>query len=221
MGLPERIVEWLGRCLLPVAAFLMCVASPLGVVAIAQSPDQGVATTNPMWVKVCSKPQAGATGGAGSICLDAHHERLDRQTGMVLVSVAIRRLPNFDDPLLMVMVPLGMAIKPGLELKFDDSADAIRVDYSTCHFAGCTAETVATDELISKMKSGRKMTVTAVSQVGRSLLFPVPLDGFTKAYTGTPIDMEMYKANRRELIRRLREPLYSQDQLRSTASAMR
>ncbi len=47
------------------------------------------------------------------LCL-THHERLDGNTGMVLVSAAIREIKGQPKKSLMIMVPLGMAIPPGI-----------------------------------------------------------------------------------------------------------
>lgn len=170
--------------------------------------QNGIATTNPLWVKLCSQ----AANASNQVCLLAHHERLDKITGMVLVSAAIRKIPDFDKQLLVIMVPLGMAIRPGLTIKFDKEEKGIQVPYATCHFAGCTAEMIATDEIIQKMKSGTKMSVTAINQNGKPLLFPVPLTGFTKTYLGPAIDMKKYSQERQALINQLREPRYSTDQ---------
>ena len=73
-----------------------------------------------MWVKLCEKAPVFTKDKDGKdireekgICL-THHERLDGNTGMVLVSAAIRQVEGQDKQHLMVMVPLGMALQPGL-----------------------------------------------------------------------------------------------------------
>lgn len=207
----------LSVALLCAAAFFCALTVPQKVRA---QETEGVTTTKPLWVKLCSNV-AGANASLSSansrVCLEAHHERLDRQTGMVLVSVGIRKVQNMDKPLLLIMVPLGMAIKPGLEIKFDSEAKGMQVPFATCHFAGCTAEIVATPDIIQKMKSGRTMTVGAVNHVGRRLVFPVPLNGFTKAYDGPAGDLAQFTEERRTLIKRLREPLYSLDRMVPTS----
>ena len=96
-----------------------------------------------------------------NICL-THHERLDGNTGMVLVSAAVRadRGPGQAD--FMVMVPLGMllpagharrdlpqgAVGEGAEEREDrrdqDSEGRSSSSYTLCHPAGCTAEMEAT-----------------------------------------------------------------------------
>src|SRR5262249_49416391 len=71
------------------------------------------------WVKLCEKATAVKADKEGkeekkdiSICL-THHERLDGNTGMVLVSAAVRQIEGQDKQHFMVMVPLGVLLQPG------------------------------------------------------------------------------------------------------------
>ncbi|HRQ28105.1 MAG TPA: invasion protein, partial [Hyphomicrobium sp.] len=74
------------------------------------------------WVKLCEKSPLVRREKEGDevkevkeekdICL-THHERLDGNSGMVLVSAAIRQVEGSEHEHLMIMVPLGMAIPPG------------------------------------------------------------------------------------------------------------
>ena len=132
-----------------------------------------------------------------NICL-THHERLDGNTGMVLVSAAIREVEGQDKKSLMVMVPLGMALPPGLRAavytkdqwaqaakneKIDEKTlKPIELKYSLCHAAGCTAEVEATAEIIEQMKTGGGIMVIAMNAGAQPIGFPVPLDGFSEAY---------------------------------------
>jgi invasion protein IalB len=72
------------------------------------------------WVKLCEKANAVTKYKEGNeerkevkICL-THHERLDANSGMVLVSAAVRQIDGQDKQHFMVMVPLDMQIRPGL-----------------------------------------------------------------------------------------------------------
>ena len=72
------------------------------------------------WVKLCEKAPLVKKDKDGkdvkeekNLCL-THHERLDGNTGMVLVSAAIRQIEGQEKQSLMIMVPLGMAIPPGV-----------------------------------------------------------------------------------------------------------
>jgi invasion protein IalB len=174
------------------------------------------------WVKLCEKSPIVIRDKDGkpsreqrNICL-THHERLDGTTGLVLVSAALRQVEGEEKQHLMVMVPLGMAIAPGLRAtiynadlwekiqkneKFDDSKlEAIKFNYTLCHPAGCTAEIEATSQLIDSFKSGAGVMVLAINAQGQVVAFPVPLTGFKDALDGQPIDNEKYSEARKALM---------------------
>src|SRR5690606_21621595 len=126
------------------------------------------------WVKLCEKAQLAHRDKEGkqvreekNICL-THHERLDGNTGMLHVSAAIRHVEGVDKEHLMIMVPLGMAIPPGVRAAVytpeqwkkaqedekinEKELSPISLNYTLCHPAGCTAETEASKELVESMK---------------------------------------------------------------------
>ena len=179
------------------------------------------------WVKLCEKSPIVLPDKEGklsremrTICL-THHERLDGNTGMVLVSAALRQVEGEDKQHLMVMVPLGMAIGPGLRAtiynaeqwdkvqkseKFDDTKlEPIKFNYTLCHPAGCTAELEATKELIDGFKAGAGIIVLAINAQRQVVAFPVPLTGFTDALAGQPIDNEKYSEARKALMTQIAE----------------
>jgi invasion protein IalB len=187
--------------------------------AAAPAADQKAA---PSWVKLCEKAPFVGKDKDGkdlnvqkSICL-THHERLDAASGMVLVSAAIRDIEGAEKKHLMVMLPLGMALPPGMQAgiypkamwdevqagkKVDDSKlTPIKLTYTLCHAAGCTAETEATAEVIKEVSGGAGMIVYAVNGNGAPVAFPVPLNGFTEALAGAPADNAAYAEQRRKLL---------------------
>ena len=179
------------------------------------------------WVKLCEKAPIVVRDKEGKpsretrdICL-THHERLDGNTGLVLVSAALRQVEGEEKNHLMVMVPLGMAIGPGLRAtiydaeqwdkiqkneKFDDSKlTPVLFKFSLCHPAGCTAEIDATKELIDGFRKGAGIMVLAVNAQGQVVAFPVPLTGFGEALDGPPIDNEKYSEARKALMGQIAE----------------
>jgi len=179
------------------------------------------------WVKLCEKAPFNHKDKDGkevkeekNICL-THHERLDGNTGMVMVSAAIREVEGADKKSLMVMVPLGMALPPGLRAavyskdQWEKAAKNEKIDektlkpvslvYSLCHAAGCTAEVEATADIIEQMKAGGGIMVIAMNAGAQPIGFPVPLDGFGEAYAGKPIDNEEYAKARGQLMAQIRE----------------
>lgn len=179
------------------------------------------------WVKLCEKAPLVKKDKDGKetkedkeICL-THHERLDGNSGLVLVSAAIRHVEGNDKEHFMVMVPLGMAIPPGLKAavyskeqwekaakneKVDDKdLKPIDLKYSLCHPSGCTAEVEATKELVEQMKSGGGIMVLALNAAAQPIGFPVPLDGFSDAFAGKAVDNAKYKEARGQLMAQIRQ----------------
>ncbi|MCG8563282.1 MAG: invasion associated locus B family protein [Hyphomicrobiales bacterium] len=193
-----------------VLAALAVVAFTYGASPASAQQPQGAAPKKPAgaaqpkqtqssWVKLCDK----AKGLEKNICL-THHERLDGNTGRVLVSAALRKIEGQDSEQFLVMVPLGMAIPPGVQVRIDKEKP-IPLKYTICHSAGCTAEIPATKEIVDKLRKGNKMVVAAINIAGKAIGFPVPLNGFTKAYEGAPIDNKKYQDARRQLMQMIRK----------------
>jgi invasion protein IalB len=194
----------------------------------AAAPAAGGAQAEaPSWVKLCEKAPFVGKDKDGkevksdkSICL-THHERLDANSGMVLVSAAVRDIEGAEKKHMMVMLPLGMALPPGMQAgvyskdmwekiqkgeKVDDSKlTPIKLLYTLCHSAGCTAETEATPELLKEIEGGSGMIIYAVNGNGQPIAFPIPLNGFSTAMKGPAADNEAYGKQRREMLQQIAE----------------
>jgi invasion protein IalB len=215
-------------------AFAQAPAAPAAKQAPAAKPDAKGAPAaaaaggaKSAWVKLCEKAPFNHKDKDGkdvkeekNICL-THHERLDGNTGMVMVSAAIREIEGSDKKSLMVMVPLGMALPPGLRAavytkdqwaqaakneKIDEKTlKPIALKFSLCHAAGCTAEVEATADIVEQMKIGGGLMVIAMNAGAQPIGFPVPLDGFPEAYAGKPVDNKEYAKARGQLMAQIRE----------------
>lgn len=222
------------------AGLMMAIVIGFGVPAVmaqdkkaapaAKAAPQAAAAAQPqgepvMWVKLCEKAPLVTKDKDGkearaekSICL-THHERLDGNTGMVLVSAAVRQIEGMDKQHLMIMVPLGMAIQPGLRAtvynkelwekaqrneKVDDAKlSPIKLSFALCHPAGCTAELEVTKEIMDQLRGGAGIMVFAINANGQVIAFPVPLAGFPTAIDGPPADNKVYTEERRRLMQEL------------------
>ncbi|RUP10468.1 invasion associated locus B family protein [Hyphomicrobium sp.] len=203
--------------------------APAAAAPAAAPAANGAAAAAPKsaWVKLCEKAPIEKKGPDGkevkeekSLCL-THHERLDGNTGMVLVSAAIREVEGSDKKSLMIMVPLGMAIPPGVRAaiytkeqwaaaakneKIDEKAlKPIELKYALCHPAGCTAETEATPEILDQMSKGGGLMVLAMNAAAQPIGFPVPLDGYNEAAAGPPVDNKKYAEARSALMQQIRQ----------------
>jgi invasion protein IalB len=177
------------------------------------------------WVKLCEKATAVSKDKEGkdqtkdlNICL-THHERLDGNTGMVLVSAAVRQVEGQDKQHFMVMVPLGMLLQAGMRAtlypkdawekvqkneKVDESKlKGVKLAYTLCHPAGCTAEIEMTPELLTDLKTSGGLVVFSINAAGAPVGFPVPLVGFDQSYSGAPVDAKQYSEARKTLMQQI------------------
>ena len=115
------------------------------------------------------------------VCL-THHERLDADSGMVLVSAAIRQVEGNAAPTLIIMVPTGLAIAAGVQVKIGDG-EVLKLPYTLCTAAGCAAEIEAPADLIDGVRHGKELIAAALNVAGTALGFPVPLTGLERRWT--------------------------------------
>ncbi len=186
------------RCL---ALITTGVLVPIGFVS-----EPAGAAQKSAWVKVCDKTGfvEGNRTAPKAVCL-THHERIDANTGLVLVSAAIRQIEGEPLPNLMVMVPTGMALQAGVQVKIDGDNQVHKLKYTLCHPAGCAAEAQASPALIKIMQSAKQMIIATMNPNGRAVGFPVPLTGFGKAYKGKAMDSKRYAAARKNLLALVRK----------------
>jgi invasion protein IalB len=154
------------------------------------------------WVKLCEKSEQTENK---EICL-THHERLDGNSGMVLVAAAVRKIEGEEKEQLLVRLPtaIALAIPAGVQIKVDDG-QPISLQYTLCYATSCQAETEMTKELFDTMRNGKQMVVAAVNLQRKAIGFPVPLGGFGKAYDGPPVDNAKYQEARRQLMEVIRK----------------
>ncbi|MFQ5626288.1 MAG: invasion associated locus B family protein, partial [Methyloligellaceae bacterium] len=79
-------------------------------------------TTSSAWVKLCEeqkiKNKEQKAEKKRTVCL-IHHERFHPTTGQPLISAAIRLISESKQQTVMIMVPLGRLLRPGLYLRVD------------------------------------------------------------------------------------------------------
>lgn len=149
------------------------------------------------WVKLCMKNEQTAEK---QICL-INHEGLEPNTGMVLIAAAVRKAEGEDKQQLLIRVPTAYALvmPAGVQLRIDEE-QPIQLQYSICFPTSCQVQMELTDELYKKMRAGKQMVVAAMNIQQKTMGFPVPLTGFSKAYDGPPVDNQLYEQQRRQLM---------------------
>jgi invasion protein IalB len=160
------------------------------------------AVTEDAWVKLCMKNEQTANK---EICL-INHEGLEPNTGMVLIAAAVRKAEGEEKQQLLVRVPTAYALvmPAGVQIKIDEG-QPIQLQYSICFPTSCQVQMEMTPELFDQMRKGKQMVVAAMNIQQKTMGFPVPLSGFSKAYDGPPVDNVKYEESRRQLMEMFRK----------------
>jgi invasion protein IalB len=91
-------------------------------------------------------------------------------------------LPGSTDPLLKIIMPLGVLLPPGLAIHVDDEP-TMRAPFQQCRNSGCEAIFPMKSELVETMKAGKKAKVIFQDAAKQNLSIPFSLSGFTAGYS--------------------------------------
>jgi invasion protein IalB len=144
------------------------------------------------------------TGGK-QICL-VNHEGLEPNTGMVLVAAAVRTIEGDEKKHMLVRLPTAysLVMPAGVQIKIDED-EPIALQYAVCFPTSCQVQMELTPELFEKLRKGKQMVVAAINMQQKTMPFPVPLTGFSKAFDGAPVDNAAYEEARRQMMEKFRE----------------
>lgn len=165
------------------SALAVCLALclPWGVAAAQETaallPNGARALTEDYghWQVICAV--VGSDEGDRRACVMAQ-----RQTnGQGEQILAIELWPSEGAMSGLVVMPFGVAVGEPISLTIDNGAVPMHANVSTCMQTGCIVPLVAGTELLTAMKAGNRLMVSARSHDGQDYAFPVPLDGFTAA----------------------------------------
>jgi invasion protein IalB len=109
------------------------------------------------------------------------------ESGVPVVLLVLVEPEGEAKKLLRVTLPLGMSLQAGTRVIIDNG-QPLTGPYVICLPNGCMAEYEASDELVTKMKSGQRLHVQAINGSHQPISIPIPLGDFAKAYEGPPID---------------------------------
>lgn len=183
--------KYLTKC---AALAIGVLVAPLGASAQeggAPAPAPPLGSESP-WAKLCNTDPASGK----ELCLTIQEVRAD--TGQFIASATIRAIAGESKKSMIVAVPPGMLLQPGLRVQIDDGAQT-EVTYGICFPNACYGELDVDDAFISKLKAGRQMTVTTLNQQAKPVNFPMTLAGFTKTFDGQGMDQSALQARESEL----------------------
>ena len=105
------------------------------------------------------------------------------ESGEPVMAVAVGRVPGNPNPGMIILLPLGISLPPGVELRIDGGAE-IEAPVERCQRQGCQVEMLLEPDLLTSLKAGSRVTVDF--QVHRQeglqrVRVPISLLGFTAA----------------------------------------
>jgi invasion protein IalB len=105
------------------------------------------------------------------------------ENGKPVMAVAVGKVPGNPNPGMIILLPLGISLPPGVSLRIDDGAE-IPARVERCERQGCQVEMLLEPDLLSSLKAGRQVTVDfhVHRQDGlQRVRVPVSLLGFSAA----------------------------------------
>lgn len=206
------------------AAAAPAAAAPADVSAGPQSKDAKGEEAKTAWYKICAdvnvpgKDKDGKETKEKKNACTTFYESFNPATGAPLVYVAVEEGEGIEKKVLTVVVPPGLALPPGMAItvfqkdqwdKFvkenkegrtvkpeDVGLKPIELKYLHCHQTGCASVSELAGDFLEQMKTGVGMIVRAVELNNKVVDFPVPLKGFTEAYSGAPVDTKEFMNKR-------------------------
>jgi invasion protein IalB len=130
------------------------------------------------WAVRCGRRAEG-----GPEACEMVQQRLDEQ-GQTVLAVAVGKVPNTDDPGMLIILPLGIWLPPGVVLRVD-GGDEVPARVERCERRGCQVELLLEPNVLTLLKSGREANVLfqIYDENGQPKVVGVPFSllGFTAA----------------------------------------
>ena len=108
---------------------------------------------------------------------------VNQQNKRVMLAV-VGRVRNSDTPGMLILLPLGIALPPGVFLKVDDG-ERRRIDLKICEKQGCHVEVLLEPDLLAQLKAGNKAVISfyVYDRQGKEkeVNIPISLLGFSAA----------------------------------------
>ena len=101
--------------------------------------------------------------------------------GQPVLQFGIGMTPAGSPPTVLVSLPLGIALPPGITIQIDDSTPAT-FPVERCEPDGCRAGMKLRENTVNQLAQGRQLHVTFYDGARNPLKVSLSLDGFAAAY---------------------------------------
>lgn len=128
------------------------------------------------WIKECEKLKD-PEGKEIELC-QISQTLTNTEINQPMLKVAAGYVPGKEDAVMIITLPLGVILPPGVQLTVGEGK-AARVPITTCLPQGCQAGVQLDKEFTARLKKGSKMIVTFLGPDGKQINAPISLSGFT------------------------------------------
>lgn len=168
------------------AAAVAFIAGGVGAANAQQGPQlpQG-------WFKACTKQEDVDICNVQNI--------LVADSGQLLTGISLIELKGkVNRRVFQITVPTGRMVPPGIGLQIDNG-QVRKIDYMICLPDRCIGEVPLTDEVANSFKKGQVLTLTSINFQNQPNPIQMPLNGFTAAYDGPPMQQSDIEQRQRQL----------------------
>ncbi len=170
----------LGICLLASANFGLNQSALAQAKKSKTAPKETAASTKAAapkipWIVNCASL-------TGQVSCEAVQRLTIKKTGQLLLGITVRLPKGAKDPTMMVQLPHGMFLPPGVSLQIDEKP-AKKEPVQTCDAKGCYVGLAIDASLLKTLKSGKSLTVSFQNLAKKEIRIPIALSGFAEAYT--------------------------------------
>jgi invasion protein IalB len=158
------------------------------------------------WVKLCGKDQ----NSQSEICFT--QRAFVTETNQPIAAMAVYDSKGAKAQFIRFILPLGFLLERGMRYSVDKDKP-VAGKFQVCLANGCFAEVQATEAVMKSLKNGKSMKIEVQNQLNQVVAFVVPLDGFTAAFDGPPIDPKQIEEQNKKLEAELAKKLEDQKKL--------
>ncbi|MSR15014.1 MAG: invasion associated locus B family protein [Gammaproteobacteria bacterium] len=126
------------------------------------------------WTAKCEAPKGGIEGG----CF-IYQNLVLREGGQRVLQVAVGYVPNSQEPIALLSLPLGISLPPGVSIEIK-SNEPLRFPVERCEPNGCRAGLKLKQEFVTKLAQAEQMTVRFHDAQRQPIEVPLSLKGLAE-----------------------------------------
>ena len=165
------------------AAVVALSSAAAAMALVASAGTARAAEDEAPWAVICADADNAETCRMEQIrFVDQTVEGQPKRRGKLLSITVLYVGEEARRPLLLMKLPLGLDLRPGMVLRVDNHAE-VTAPYLRCTNAGCEVQVELTAELVAQLKNGLKLQVGVLPfGSSKTVVIGASLKGFTRAF---------------------------------------